>query len=347
MGASPERNSIRDAAELEELLSEPTEAVIHALDSLEGDVIILGVGGKMGPTLARMAKRASDISGSSRRVIGVSRFSSSILEQQLEAWGVETVRCDLLDLESLAKLPEAANVIYMAGMKFGSTGYESLTWAMNSFLPGLVCERYRKSRIAAFSTGNVYGLSPVLRGGSREEDSPNPVGEYAMSCLGRERICEHFSREHHVKMSLIRLNYATELRYGVLVDVAQRVYAGQPVSLSMGYLNAIWQGDASAMSLQALACASDPPFIINVAGPELLSVRRIAEQFGERWRKPAHFAGVESGDALLSNAQKAFQLFGRPRVDAEQLMTWIAAWVARGGETLAKPTHFEERAGRF
>lgn len=347
MGVSSERNSIRDVAELEELLSEPTNAAIRALDSLDGDVVILGVGGKMGPTLARMVKRASDASGNSRRVIGVSRFSSSRLEQQLGAWDVETVRCDLLDRESLAELPEAANVIYMAGMKFGSTGQESLTWAMNSFLPGMVCERYRKSRIAVFSTGNVYGLSPVSRGGSREEDLPAPVGEYAMSCLGRERICEHFSRKLHVKMSLIRLNYATELRYGVLVDIAQRVYSGQPVSLSMGYLNAIWQGDASAMSLQALVYASDPPLVINIAGPELLSVRRIADQFGERWHKPVNFAGVESEDALLSNAQKARELFGPLRVSAEQMMTWIADWVARGRETLAKPTHFEERAGRF
>jgi nucleoside-diphosphate-sugar epimerase len=347
MGVSQEKNSIRDVADLEELLSEPTEAAMQALDSLDGDVVILGVGGKMGPTLARMVKRASDASGNSRRVIGVSRFSSSRLEQQLEAWGVETMRCDLLDRESLAKLPEAANVIYMAGMKFGSTGQESLTWAMNSFLPGMVCERYPKSRIAVFSTGNVYGLTPVSGGGSREEDLPEPVGEYAMSCLGRERICEHFSRKFHAKMSVIRLNYATELRYGVLVDIAQRVFAGQAVSLSMGYLNAIWQGDASAISLQALARASDPPLVINIAGPELLSVRRIAEEFGERWHKPVNFTGVESEDALLSNAQKARELFGRPRVSAEQMMTWIADWVERGGETLAKPTHFEERAGRF
>ncbi len=347
MAGSPEKTSIRDVADLEELLSQPSEAAIRALGTVDGDILILGVGGKMGPTLARMAKRASEISGVSRRVIGVSRFSSSKLEQQLQGWGVETVRCDLLDGESLAELPEAANVVYMAGLKFGSTGQESLTWAMNSFLPGVVCARFRKSRIVVFSTGNVYGLSPVSRGGSREEDALEPVGEYAMSCLGRERICEHFSRKHHVKMSLIRLNYASELRYGVLVDVAQRVYAGQIVPLSMGSLNAIWQGDAAAMSLQALACVSNPPFVVNIAGPELLSVRAIAEEFGERWHKPVRFAGAEAEDALLSNAQKAYQLFGRPRINAAQMVTWIADWVGRGGETWAKPTHFEERAGRF
>ena len=347
MPASPERSSIRDIPELEELLSEPTEGVIRALAASSGDIVILGVGGKMGPTLARMAKRASHTAGISRRVIGVSRFSSSGLEQQLRTWAIETVRCDLLDKESLASLPDAPNLIYMAGMKFGSTRQEWLTWAMNTLLPGLVCQRYRNSKILVFSTGNVYGLSAISRGGSREEDTLEPRGEYAMSCLGRERICEHFSRKNHTKISLIRLNYACELRYGVLVDIAQRVYSGQAVPLSMGYLNAIWQGDASAMSLQALACASSPPLIINVAGPELLSVRHVAEDFAERWHKPVRFSGVESEDALLSNAQKAYQLFGPPRISAAEIMTWIADWIERGGETWAKPTHFEERAGRF
>jgi nucleoside-diphosphate-sugar epimerase len=347
MATSHEKTSVRDIAELEELLSEPTEAAIHALGALDGDIIILGAGGKMGPSLARMAKKASEISGVSRRVIAVSRFSSSQLEFRLQQWGVETLRCDLLDRKALCELPDAANMVYMAGMKFGSTGQESLTWAMNSFLPGLVSERYCKSRIAAFSTGNVYGLSPVGRGGSQESDPPNPVGEYAMSCLGRERIFQHFSRTNHTKMSILRLNYAGELRYGVLVDIAERVFRGQVVPLSMGYLNAIWQGDASAMSLQSLGHASEPPFVINVAGPELLSVRRIAEEFGKRLHKPVRLEGEESGDALLSNANRAYGLFGHPRVSIEQMLTWIADWVSRGGETLAKPTHFEERAGRF
>ncbi len=342
-----EKTSIRDATELEKILSEPTDGAIHALGALDGDIVILGVGGKMGPTLARMAKRASGIAGVKRRVIGVSRFSSSVLERLLQAWGVETVRCDLLDRKSLAELPEVANVVYMAGMKFGSTGQESLTWAMNSFLPGLVAERYRQSRIAVFSTGNVYGLSPVFKGGSCEEEILNPLGEYAMSCVGRERIFEHFSRTNNTKMTILRLNYATELRYGVLLDVAQRVNTGQRIPLAMGYLNAIWQADASAMSLQSLGCASTPPNVINIAGPELLSVRQVAEEFGARLNKPVGFEGVESSDALLSNAQKAYQLFGHPRINTEQMMIWIADWVSRGGTTLAKPTHFEERAGRF
>ena len=318
-----------------------------SLRELDGDLVILGAGGKMGPTLARMAKRAFEQAGVRRRVIGVARFSSPSVELQLEACGVETVRCDLLNRESLAGLPNAANVIYMVGMKFGSTGQESLTWALNSHLPGLVSERYRKSRIAAFSTGNVYGLTPVSRGGSCERDPLDPVGEYAMSCLGRERILEPVSRTYQIPVSILRLNYATELRYGVLVDIAQRVYGDEAVPLSMGYFNAIWQGDACAMSLQSLGCASVPLRVINIAGPELVSVRRVAEEFGKRLGKAVRFAGVESTDALLSNAEQAYQLFGRPRVTVEEMIPWIADWIVRGGATLGKPTHFEERSGRF
>jgi nucleoside-diphosphate-sugar epimerase len=347
MAIESQKKSIRDVAELDELLSEPTEATIRALAALEDDLLILGVGGKMGPTLARMAKRASEGAGIRRRVIGVSRFSSHECERQLQAWGVETIRCDLLNRKSLLDLPDVANIVYMAGMKFGSTGQESLTWAMNSFLPGLVCERYPHSRIAAFSTGNVYGLCPVSKKGSRESDPLNPLGEYAMSCLGRERIFEHFGRTAKMSITILRLNYASEMRYGVLLDVAKRVYAEQAVPLSMGYLNAIWQGDASAMSLQALGLASAPPFVINIAGPELLSVRSVAEEFGRLFQKPVRFEGVESNDALLSDAGKAFDLFGYPRITVAQVIMWIADWIARGGATSTKPTHFEERAGRF
>jgi len=265
----------------------------------------------------------------------------------LQTWGVETVRCDLLDNKSLSRLPDAANVVFMAGMKFGTMGQEPLTWAINSFLPGLVADRYRQSRIAVFSTGNVYGLSPISRGGSREEDALNPSGEYAMSCVGRERTFEYFSRKHNTRMTILRLNYATELRYGVLLDIALQVHAGRAVRLSMGYLNAIWQADASAMSIESLGCATSPPNVINIAGPELLSVRWVAEEFGKRLNKPVIFDGEESSDALLSNAQKSYQLFGRPRVSAQQIMDWIAEWVGKSGTTLAKPTLFEERAGRF
>jgi nucleoside-diphosphate-sugar epimerase len=339
--------SIENISQLEDLLSEPTEEVIRTLGSLGGDIVILGVGGKMGPTLARMTKKASEKASVKRRVIGVSRFSSSKLEAELNAHGVETLRCDLLDQRSLAALPDAENVVFMAGMKFGSTGQEWLTWAMNSFLPGLVADRYRDARIAVFSTGNVYGLSPVARRGSREEDSLNPTGEYAMSCVGRERMFEHFSRRNGTKVSILRLNYASELRYGVLLDIAQRVNSDRPVSLSMGYLNTIWQADASAMSLQSLGCATSPPNVINITGPEIHSVRRIAEEFGKRLDKTPRFEGTESNDALLSNAEKSYGLFGRPPVDSQQMIDWIAQWVKRGGATLAKPTHFEDRAGQF
>jgi nucleoside-diphosphate-sugar epimerase len=344
---SSDKNSALDVAALEDLLSEPTAATVAAIAALDGDIVILGVGGKMGPTLARMAKRASDQAGGSRRVIGVARFSTAGLEEHLQSWGIETYRCDLLDPHAYAKLPDAANVVYMAGMKFGATGQESLTWAMNAFMPGLVSERYRGSRMAVFSTGNIYGFSSVSMAGSLESDSPRPVGEYAQSCLGRERIFEHFSRMHGTKMSILRLYYATELRYGVLVDVAQLVFSGRPVPLSTGYLNAIWQADASAMSLQSLLHASTPPMILNIAGPELLSVRRVAESFADRWNKPVRFEGSETGDALLCNAKKAGQLFGYPTVTVDQMMTWIADWVERGGESLSKPTHFENRDGKF
>lgn len=345
MSTSP--TSIQDVSQLEELLSEPTEGLVGSLDRLAGDIVVVGVGGKMGPTLARMAKKASERARAKRRVIGVSRFSSSSIEDRLQAWGIETVRCDLLDPTSIAKLPDAANVVFMAGMKFGSTGQEWLTWASNVFVPGLVADRLRNSRIAVFSTGNVYGLSPISRGGSREEDPLNPAGEYAMSCVGRERIFEHFSRMNKTPMTILRLNYASELRYGVLLDIAQRVNAGHPVSLSMGYLNTIWQADASAMALESLAHATAPPNVINIAGPELLSVQQVAKEFAQRLGKPVRFEGTESSDALLSNARKSFELFGRPDVSVQQMVDWIADWLKKGGPTLAKPTRFEDRAGRF
>jgi len=348
MVEAPQKSTIGSVEELENLLSEPTEAVIQTMAALDGDVVILGVGGKMGPTLARMAKRAFDLAGVKRRVVGVSRFStSSGLEQRLNAWGIETHRCDLLDAQAYGQLPDAANVVYMAGLKFGSAGNEPLTWAMNAFVPGLVAARYRDSRFAIFSTGNVYGLSPVRRGGALETDPVRPQGEYALSCLGRERIFEHFSRVNATRMSILRLNYAVEMRYGVLLDVAQMVFDGRPVSLQMSHFNAIWQADASAMSLQALAHASSPPFVVNITGPEVLSVVQVARQLSELWHKPVRFEGVESDDALLSNAREAFQLFGFPKVSIGQVLSWLADWVARGGETLEKPTHFESRSGDF
>jgi nucleoside-diphosphate-sugar epimerase len=334
-------------AHLEELLSEPTAAVIDTLARLDGDLILLGVGGKMGPTLARMARRASDAAGVRRRVIGVSRFSSAEQEAALRAHGVETVRCDLLDPDQLADLPDAANVVYMTGMKFGATGQEALTWAMNCWLPGLVARKYRHSRLVAFSTGNVYPLTPIHLGGSLESDPPAPVGEYAMSCLGRERMFEHGSRTFGTPAALLRLNYAAELRTGVLLDLALRVRQGEAVDLAMGCLNAIWQADANAMALCALAHVASPPFVVNLAGPETLSVRRVAEQFGRLLDRPVTFRGTEAADALLSNGQLGHRLFGYPRVGAGQMIEWVADWLRHDGPTLQKPTHFEVRDGRF
>ena len=347
MRPTPLPAAIADEAHLETLLSEPTEQVVETLARVDGDVIVLGVGGKMGPTLARMARRAADLAGGARRVVGVSRFTTSSHETALHAHGVETIRCDLLDEAAVGRLPEAPNVIFMAGRKFGSTGAESLTWAMNCLVPSAICRRYAASRIVAFSTGNVYGLTGLGLGGSREQDGPRPAGEYAMSCLGRERVFEHFSQTHGVRVALLRLNYAVEMRYGILVDLANRLLAGESIDLAMGYVNVIWQADANAMALNALAHAASPPLVVNVAGPEELSVRQASEALAQALGRPARFAGTESPDALLSNGALGWALLGPPRVDAARLIDWTADWLARGRATSGKPTHFESRAGQF
>jgi len=332
---------------LEDTMSRPTKGVVDTFRRLEGDILILGVGGKMGPTLARMAKRASDEAGVKRRIIGVDLFPSGDQDKKLQAAGIETIKCDLLDDCQFGNLPDAPNVIFMVGMKFGSTGNESLTWAMNSFLPGVVAQKYRNSRILVFSTGNIYGLTPVTAGGSLETDAPNPVGEYAISALGRERIFEHFSKACGTPVGIIRLNYSNEMRYGVLVDLAQKVFAGETIDVAMGNANVIWQGDACAMTLQAFDHVSSPPFIVNLAGPEMISIRRTAEVFGQLMGKEVEFSGTESPDALLSNGQLCHKLFGYPEVGVRRMMEWIADWVMKGGESLGKPTHFESRDGKF
>jgi nucleoside-diphosphate-sugar epimerase len=340
-------DSIRDVAHLDELLSEPSDAAIEAMRRADGDVILLGVAGKMGPTLARMARRAMDAAGRSHRVIGVSRFSSPDQQQALEAGGVETVRCDLLDEAALARLPEAPHVVFMAGRKFGSTGNEPLTWAMNAHVPALVCARYRRSRIVAFSTGNIYGLTPHGHGGSVEDDVPAPVGEYAMSCLARERMFQYFSDAAGIPVAILRLNYATEMRYGVLVDLARRVSRQEPVDVTMGYFNTIWQGDANAMALAALAHASTPATVVNLAGPEEVSVRGAASELARLLDTDVAFTGREADDALLSNGSRGWALLGEPKVGLDRMIAWTADWTRRGGDHLGKPTHFESRAGRF
>lgn len=340
-------DSIDSVSQLEELLSTPSEAAIETLGRWPGDILLLGVGGKMGPSLARMLRRASDQAGQKRRIVGVSRFSSPKLPEQLHSWGVETSAADLLDPIQLAALPDCPIVFYLAGMKFGATGNEPLTWAMNALLPAMVCQRFAKSRIVAFSTGNVYGLSPVGMGGSVEMDVPSPVGEYAMSCLGRERMFEHFSKVQGTELSLIRLNYAVEMRYGVIVDLAMKVLSGEAIDLSMGNANVIWQGDANAHTILALEQAASPAFVVNVTGPEMLSIRRVAEALGRLLGKTPQFTGSESATALLSNAQLSHRLFGMPSVPIQQVIEWTARWVQARLPTHHKPTHFESRSGKF
>ena len=330
--------------ELDDLLSQPRAETTAALDACPGDIIILGAGGKMGPTLARMAARART---DSRRVIAVSRWSSAAAERALNDAGVETLRCDLLDPNAVARLPDAANVIFMAGQKFGTAEAPAMTWAINTIVPAHCADRYRESRIVAFSTGNVYPLTPIDLGGSREDDPLGPVGEYAASCLGRERIFEFYAMHHRTRIAIVRLNYAIALRYGVLVDIALKVNRGEPVSVEMGYVNVIWQGDANRIALECLRLASTPPFVVNVTGADIISVREIAEWFGERFGKRARFVGTEGADALLSNTSRMRETFAAPEVSLDQMREWVAQWIEEGGSLLGKATNFEARDGRF
>ena len=340
--------SINDEETLDELLTRPTPQVVETLRRLAGDILVLGVAGKMGVTLARMARRAVDEADGepSRRVIGVARFTSGG-EAEFNRHGVETLRCDLLDEAAVAKLPDAPNVVFLAARKFGSTGDEPLTWAMNAVVPAIVARRYAKNRIVALSTGNVYPLVPCDSNGSREADPPQPIGEYAMSCLAKERVFEYYSRANGTLVSIVRLNYACDLRYGVLVDIAQKIWRGEAVDLAMGYFNTIWQGDACAMSLRALEYAASPPWIVNVTGLERLSVRTAAEKLGRLMNKPILFEGNEAETALLSDASTALAKLGPLQMTADDLLQNVAHWVMHGGRTLNKPTHFEVRDGRF
>jgi nucleoside-diphosphate-sugar epimerase len=338
---------LRSVAELEDKLSEPSPGVVDVMSRLDGDLLILGVGGKMGPSLAQLAVRAIAASGVERRVIAVSSLSVKGLRKRLETMGIETVQGDLLEPGVLESLPDIPNVIYMVGRKFGSTGAEWLTWATNVHLPALVAQRFKDSRIVAFSSGNVYPLESVLGGGSTESTPPDPVGEYAITCLGRERMFEHFSRLHGTKVLLLRLNYAAELRYGVLVDMALQVRDETPIDLTMGHLNCVWQGYANSVALQGLAAADSPPRVLNLTGPELVPIRWAATRLGSLMGKKPAFAGQEAGAALLSNATACHRLFGYPQISLDTLIEWVAYWIMNNGEVLDKPTHFETRNGRF
>ena len=334
----------RSEEELDEVLSRPCKALAPSLGGAPGDLIVLGAGGKMGPSLARMAKRADP----ARRVIAVSRWSSQAAQAALHETGVDTLRADQLDPRALAALPSAPNVVFMAGQKFGTSGSPATTWAMNAAVPAFVAERYAGARIVVFSTGNVYPLTPPSRGGSRETDDPAPVGEYAYSCLARERVFTAASARHGTLVAIVRLNYAHDLRYGVLTDLAVRLAARQPVDLTMGHVNVIWQGDANARALASLAHAAAPePYVVNVAGPAVLRVADLATALGARLGVEPVFTGAEAPDALLSCSARMGELLDAPLLPLESLLDWVADWVSRGGRLLGKPTGFETRDGRF
>jgi len=338
---------ITGVEQLEELLSRPTAADVEAMRSLGGDLLLLGVGGKMGPSLALRARRASNEAGLKIKVIGVARFTTPTSRQLLESGGVETIAADLLDDSALDNLPNASNVIHLAARKFGSTGDEAYTWAMNTYLPARVAQRFRASRIVAFSSGNVYPFLPIAGGGAVEETPLEPVGEYATTAVGRERMFTHFSRQYGTPVTILRLNYAVEMRYGVLLDIGRKVFQREPIDLTMGSANVIWQGDANSVCLRSFSLCQSPPFILNLTGPETLSVRRVAIRFGEIFGVKPDLQGEESPTALLNNASRCHKLYGYPSVSLEQLIDWTAAWIGAGNETLDKPTHFEARDGKF
>ena len=325
-------------------MSRPTPALEADLAKTQGDILILGVGGKMGPTLARLAKRAAP----QRRVIGVARFTEPGLREKLGAWGVECVACDLLERAALERLPRAPNVVFMAGHKFGAAGNAAFTWAMNVGVPYLVAEAFRDSRIIAFSTACVYPYADV-NGRGAAEDTPAlpPPGDYAASCVGREKAFEYGSLRYGTAGRLLRLEYAIDMRYGVLHDVARRVFAGEPVDVSMGHVNVIWQGEANEQALRLLAHCTAPTTPLNVSGPEVVSVRALAAEFGRRFGRSPVIAGWEAPTAWLVDTRAAQKLLGAPRVPLAQMIDWQAEWIRRGGASLGKPTHFETRDGQF
>jgi len=332
---------------LDSKLSTPSAKLIEDMKKIEGDIIILGAGGKMGPTLSLLAKNAIEAAGTKQRVIAVSRFTDPIATKLLNDHGVETISIDLMEPGALNTLPDAKNIIYMAGRKFGTNGQEALTWAMNAWLPSLVAERYKKSRIVVFSSGNIYPMVPTYSGGASEKVTVVPVGEYAMSCLARERMFEYASNQYGTEVLLYRLNYAVDLRYGVLYDIASNIIAGNPISVSTPAFNCIWQGDANEICLRSLLHAGSPAAKLNVTGPETVSTRYAAIELGKLLGKEPIFEGEESNMAFLNNSAKAVDLFGYPAVGINTLIKWQAEWILSGGRSLGKATHFEERKGKF
>jgi nucleoside-diphosphate-sugar epimerase len=338
---------IRSEDQLEELLSRPGEDLVQMMSRIDGDLIFLGITGKIGPSLSLMAARACKNAGIRKRILGVSRTIDPAVQKNLDEAGIETVRGDLLDNEFLSRLPLFKNVIYLAGMKFGSSDNRPLTWAVNTYLPGLVATHFRNSRIVAFSTGCVYPLVSTETGGSKESDTPAASGEYAQSCLGRERMFQYGCGRYGTETALVRLNYSVEMRYGVLTDIALKVLRGEPIDLTMGYFNVIWQGDMNDFVLRTLEHVKNPANIINITGPEILSVREVALEFGSLLAKEPVFTGAEAETALLSDASKLFGMFGKPKIHASQVIRWIANWIKTGGKIWDKPTHYEVRDGIY
>ncbi|MGE0605036.1 MAG: NAD-dependent epimerase/dehydratase family protein [Xanthobacteraceae bacterium] len=338
----PER--FHDEAAVEDFMTAPSDLLRVDLEKVPGDIIVLGVGGKMGPTLARLAKRAAP----NRRIIGVARFSEAGLREKLQAWDIECIEADLLDRGSIEKLPKSPNVIFMAGRKFGSSGAEHLTWAMNAHVPAMVAEVYQKSRIVAFSTGCVYPYVDVTKGGATEDvPAVPPPGAYANSCVAREAMFEHFSRKHGTPGRIIRLNYAIDMRYGVLHDVAAKVHAGREIDLTAGHVNVIWQGDANSAILRMLAHCTTPTTPINISGPETISIRWLAAEFGKLFGKEPKFTGKEASDGWLVNTTKARALLGEPSVPLSRMIVWTADWISRDQKSLGKETHYDTRDGTF
>ncbi|HWV34041.1 MAG TPA: NAD(P)-dependent oxidoreductase [Thermomicrobiales bacterium] len=338
---------ISSVEELDDILTTPSEALVADLASLDGDVMVIGASGKMGPTLSMLAQRALDAAGAGHKAIAVARFSDAAMRTRLDAAGVTTIAADMHDAADLAGLPDAPNIVYMLGTKFGTTGREYQTWATNVGVAGKVAERFPESRFTVFSSGNIYPFRPVTIGGATEDVTPEPVGEYAQSCLARERMFEHASVTRGTPVAMFRLNYAIDLRYGVLYDIASQVHAGEAVDITMGNVNVIWQGDANAMALRMLTRASSPPAIYNVTGPETIPMRYLVEEFADRFGVAPKMSGQEAETALLNNAAKAFGVFGYPSVPLATMIDRVAAWIEAGGPTLDKPTHFQARDGRF
>lgn len=338
---------MKTVSELDSWLAQPSAGLVHDMSEMDGDIVVVGAGGKLGPTLVKLAVNALRASGSRSVVYAVSRFGSKSVAEDLEAAGARVVKADITEERELVSLPDAENVVYLVGEKFGSAANQASTWATNAYLPGRIVDRYAGARISALSTGTVYPLVTVGSGGSVEDDALAPIGDYAMSCVGRERVMTHLAERTGTPLALIRLNYAVELRYGVLIDIASMVMAGTPIDVGMGSANVVWQGYANEVTLRALLHASVPPFVLNVTGPETFSVRYVAQRFGQLLERDPQFVGAEDGTAFLSNATKCFGLFGYPSVTLDALIEMTAEWVATGGVTHGKPTKFQKRDGAF